>query len=182
MRYAHRLVNENVKHIQEHLIVVILPDSGSRYLSKFYDDKWMRENGFLEPDWSETTLNEILARKTISGLITTCTNDRMTDVISTLKLHDVSQMPALRPDGTLAGLVTEVDLLNHLLTAGHDHVPEETIENVIRPADALFPASALLESALPALADDQIVLVTESDRPVGILTKIDILDFIAQKI
>jgi cystathionine beta-synthase len=182
MRYAHRLVNENGKHIHERLIVVILPDSGSRYLSKFYDDKWMRENGFLEPDWSETTLNEILARKTISGLITTCTNDRMTDVISILKLHDVSQMPALRPDGTLAGLVTEVDLLNHLLTAGHDHVPEETIENVIRPADALFPASALLESALPALADDQIVLVTESDRPVGILTKIDILDFIAQKI
>ena len=182
MRYAHGLVNENEKHIHERLIVVILPDSGSRYLSKFYDDKWMRENGFLEPDWSETTLNEILARKTISGLITTCTNDRMTDVISILKLHDVSQMPALRPDGTLAGLVTEVDLLNHLLTAGHDHVPEETIENVIRPAEALFPASALLESALPALADDQIVLVTESDRPVGILTKIDILDFIAQKI
>ncbi len=182
MHYAHGLVNENEKHIHERLIVVILPDSGSRYLSKFYDDKWMRENGFLEPDWSETTLNEILARKTISGLITTCTNDRMTDVISILKLHDVSQMPALRPDGTLAGLVTEVDLLNHLLTAGHDHVPEETIENVIRPAEALFPASALLESALPALADDQIVLVTESDRPVGILTKIDILDFIAQKI
>ena len=182
MRYANRLVIGNGEHVHEHLIAVILPDSGSRYLSKFYDDKWMRENGYLEPEWSDITLSEILAGKTMTGLITTYTYDRMTDVISVLKEHDVSQMPALRPDGTLAGLVTEVDLLNHMLKAGHDHVPEETIENVIRPADALFPTSAPLESALSALAGDQVVLVTESDRPVGILTKIDILDFIAQKI
>jgi predicted transcriptional regulator len=68
-----------------------------------------------------------------------------------------------------------------MLKARHDHSPDET-ENIIRRADALFPTSAPLESALPALTDDQVVLVTEGDRPIGILTKIDVLDFIAQKI
>jgi cystathionine beta-synthase len=179
---AMHYIDKLTKRAEERLVVVILPDSGSRYLSKFYDDKWMRENGFLEPAWSEAALGEILGAKKLNSLITTRVQDRMTDVISLLKEHDVSQVPVLHPDGHLAGLVAEVDLLTHMLTAPHGHSPDETIENIIRPTDALFPASAPLEAALPSLTDGQVVLVTEGERPVGILTKIDILDFIAQRI
>lgn len=182
VRYVQSLRVENTNQVNERLIVVILPDSGSRYLSKLYDDKWMRENGYLEPEWSQSQLGEILNAKSSDHLITTWVTDRMTDVIAALKEHDVSQMPALYSDGTLAGLVTEVDLLNHLLENSHDHSPEETIESVIRPAETLFPSSTRLDDALPALVSDQAVLVTEDDHPLGILTKIDILDFIAQKI
>ncbi|MBM3180095.1 MAG: cystathionine beta-synthase [Chloroflexi bacterium] len=182
VRYAQSLRIENADQGSERLIVVILPDSGSRYLSKLYDDKWMRENGYLEPEWSGTQLGEILDAKSSSRLITTWVTDRMTDVIASLKEHDVSQMPALYSDGTLAGLVTEVDLLNHMLENGYEHSPDETIESVIRPAETLFPSSTRLDDALPALVSEQAVLVTEDDHPLGILTKIDILDFIAQKI
>lgn len=182
VRYALSLRIENTDQGSEHLIVVILPDSGSRYLSKLYDDKWMRENGYLEPEWGGTQLGEILDAKSSDRLITTWVSDRMTDVIASLKEHDVSQMPALYSDGTLAGLVTEVDLLNHMLENGHEHSPDETIESVIRPAETLFPSSTRLDDALPALISKQAVLVTEDDHPLGILTKIDILDFIAQKI
>jgi cystathionine beta-synthase len=181
MRYGEDLGRGSAE-AKQRLIVVILPDSGSRYLSKFYDDKWMRENGFLEPTWNEAALSEILAAKKVNSLITTHVNDRMTDVISLLRDHDVSQVPVLRTDGRLAGLVTEVDLLQHMLKAGHGHSPDETIEKIIQPAEALLPANARLEAALPAIAEDQVVLVTERDQPVGILTKIDILDFIAQHI
>lgn len=182
VRYAHSLAHQDGTQLDHRLIVVILPDSGSRYLSKFYDDKWMRENGYLEPAWSEAPLGEILAAKKVHRLITTHVNDRMTDVISLLRDHDVSQVPVLYPDGRLAGLVAEVDLLKHMLKAGHGHSPEETIEDIIQPVDALLPASARLDAALPAIAEDQVVLVTEQDQPIGILTKIDILDFIAQRI
>lgn len=182
VRYALSLRIENADQGSERLIVVILPDSGSRYLSKLYDDKWMRENGYLEPEWSGTQLGEILDAKSSDRLITTWVTDRMTDVIASLKEHDVSQMPALYSDGTLAGLVTEVDLLNHMLENGHEHSPDETIESVIRPAETLFPSSTRLDDALSALISKQAVLVTEDDHPLGILTKIDILDFIAQKI
>jgi len=182
VRYAQKLALENKRNIGERLVVVILPDSGSRYLSKIYDDKWMQENGYLESGWSETQLGEILAAKPSDHLITSWITDRMTDVIATLKENDISQIPILYSDGTLAGWVTEVDLLDHMLENGHQHSPEETIEDVIRPANVLFPPSTRLDAALPVLANDQAVLVTENNHPLGILTKIDILDFIAQKI
>ncbi len=73
-------------------------------------------------------------------------------------------------------------MLKHMLKAGHGHLPEETIEDIAQPADTLLPAGAGLQAGLPAIAEDQVVLVREPDQPVGILTKIDILDFIAQRI
>jgi len=182
IRYAQSLVRGNGHSTDERLIVVILPDSGSRYLSKFYDDKWMRENGFLEPEWSKIPLSEILAAKSVKGLITSSTDDSMTDVIALMKKHDISQVPVLRPEGSLAGLLTEVDLLKHMLEAGHDHSPDETISEIIRPTEAVYSTSTPLETALPAFREDRVVLVIESDRPVGILTKIDVLDFIAKHI
>jgi cystathionine beta-synthase len=182
VRYAQKLGGRNGQSSAERLVVVILPDSGSRYLSKFYDDKWMKENGFLEPDWNETPLGEILAAKPSGHLIGSRMGDRMTDVIASLKENDVSQVPVLHADGTLAGIVTEVDLLQHMVSAGHEHSPDETIGEVMRPTEAVYSISTPLESALPAFTADQAVLVTEADRPVGILTKIDILDFIARKI
>jgi cystathionine beta-synthase len=172
----------NGQAASDRLIVVILPDSGSRYLSKIYDDKWMRENGYMDAEWNETPLGAILAAKPSDRLITSWTTDRMTDVITTMKENDISQMPVLYSDGTLAGLVTEVDLLGHLLENSHTHSPDETIEEIIRPAEALFSSSTRLNTALPVLANNQAVLVTEDNHPLGILTKIDILDFIAQKI
>jgi cystathionine beta-synthase len=182
VRYAYSLVPVNGQAASDRLIVVILPDSGTRYLSKIYDDKWMRENGYMDAAWNETPLGAILAAKPSDRLITSWTTDRMTDVITTMKENDISQMPVLYSDGTLAGLVTEVDLLGHLLENGHTHSPDETIEEIIRPAEALFSSSTRLNTALPILASNQAVLVTEDNHPLGILTKIDILDFIAQKI
>jgi cystathionine beta-synthase len=185
VRYAQKLGiqgNGNGHANLERLVVVILPDSGSRYLSKIYDDKWMKENGFLEPEWNETPLGEILSAKPSDRLIASWTSDRMTDVIASLKENDVSQVPVLYPDGTLAGLVTEVELLQHMVNGGHQHTPDETIAELVRPTEAVFSVSTPLENALPALTQDQAVLVTEANRPIGILTKIDILDFISAKI
>ena len=175
VRYAQTLPSDR-------LVVVILPDSGSRYLSKFYDDQWMRENGFLSTEWGESSLGDILAAKPTQGLITTRVNDRMTDVIAQMKLHDISQMPVLYPDGKLGGVVTEVSLLKHMLESNHTHSPEETIGEVVTPTQTVFPVDTPVEAVLPVIMDGQVVLVTEQDHPVGILTKIDVLDYIAQGI
>jgi cystathionine beta-synthase len=166
----------------DRLVVVILPDAGSRYLSKFYDDKWMKENSFLETGWSEIPLFDVLAVKPVQELITVHVNDRMTDVIALLKAHDISQVPVLNQDGSLAGLVSEVDLLKHMLENGHVHSVEETVAEIVSPTQAIFPASAPIDAALPAIMDGQVALVTHENRPVGILTKIDLLDYIAQTI
>lgn len=175
-----------MRYVQElppdRLAVVIFPDSGSRYLSKVFDDNWMRENGFLESAWEATRLSEVLAAKTYPELFAASITDRMVDVIARLKEHDISQMPVLKTDGTLAGLVSEVDLLKHLFEARHTHDPEETIESIIEQSIPVFTANALLEDVLPKFFESPVILVIEEDRPIGILTKIDALDFIAQKI
>ena len=166
----------------DHLVVVILPDSGSRYLSKLYDDKWMRENGFLAAEWSESSLRDVLAVKPVPGLISSQADDRVMEVIATMKSRDISQMPVLNPDGSLAGLVAEVDLLKHMLENDHVHSADETIVGIVQPAQAVFPADTPIEAVLAAIMEGLVVLVTEDDQPIGILTKIDVLDFIARGI
>jgi predicted transcriptional regulator len=139
------------------------------------NDKWMKENGFLEPEWNETPLGEILAAKPSDRLIASWTSDRMTDVIARMKERDISQMPVLNADGTLAGLVSEVDLLKHLLEAGHTHKPEETIESIVEPSIPVF-TSTLLEDV--CLLNSQSSCHKEDCHD---LTKIDVLDFMARR-
>jgi cystathionine beta-synthase len=165
----------------ERLVVVVLPDSGSRYLSKVFDDKWMRENGFLEINWGEVSLQELLETKSGPGLVCAPMDMPMRELIEQMKEYDISQVPALHADGTLAGIVTEVDLLEHMLDAGHDHSEIETISAIAQPAEAVFSVSASLEDTLPAVMEGNVILVTEGDHPVGILTKIDMLDFLTGK-
>lgn len=175
-----------MRYVQElppgRLAVVIFPDSGSRYLSKVFDDKWMRENGFLESAWDATSLNDVLADKTHKELLTAKVSDRMTDIIARMKEHDVSQMPVLHQDGTLAGLVSEVDLLKHMLEAGHTHEPDETIESIVQPNIPVFASNVFLNDVLPMFFHSPVVLVTDGENPIGILTKIDLLDFMSKRI
>jgi cystathionine beta-synthase len=173
MRYA-----ANLDH--DRLVVVILPDSGSRYLSKLYDDKWMRENGFLAAEWCEASLGEILAAKLHPDLISAHPDDRLRDVIASMKTHGISQMPVVNADESLAGMVSEIDLLKHLVEEDHVHPENETITEIMQPARNVYPSDASVELTLPAIMDNQAVLVTEDHHPVGILTKNDILDYIAQ--
>ncbi|MCK6584625.1 MAG: cystathionine beta-synthase [Anaerolineales bacterium] len=175
MRYVQELPSDR-------LAVVIFPDSGSRYLSKVFDDKWMRENGFLESEWDTIRLSEVLAVKTHPELFTASITDRMVNVIARLKDHGISQMPVLKADGTLAGLVSEVDLFKHVFETRHTHEPEETIESIVELSIPVFTSDAFLEDVLPKFFESPVVLVTEEERPVGILTKIDVLDFIARRI
>jgi cystathionine beta-synthase len=166
----------------DRLVVIILPDTGSRYLSKFYDDKWMRENGFLETTWSEVTLREVLATKSSRQLITANLDDPINQIIATMKARDISQVPVLARDGTLAGLVTEVDLLKHMLEIDHPLSGDDAVEPVVQTPEAVYPASASLEEVMPEIVDGDVILITEADRPSGILTKIDILDFLSQEL
>ena len=174
VRYAQQLHPER-------LVVVVLPDSGSRYLSKVFDDKWMRENGFLDIEWGEVSLQELLEAKTGPSLICTSLETPMTEVINQMKEYDIYKIHILIPDGSLAGMVTEVDLLKHMLEAGHEHSEVEAIATIAQPAEAVFPIYTSLEDALPAVMEGNVILVTEGDHPAGILTKIDMLDFIAGK-
>jgi cystathionine beta-synthase len=166
----------------EAVMVVILPDSGSRYLSKVFNDDWMRENGFLEQSWMDVRASDILARKGDGRVITAQPTDRMRDVVRQLKEHNISQMPVVDDDGRLQGIVTEIDLLNHMLLADHQHDAEETIESILdRNVPAVGPNSRL-ETLMAMFSNRAAVVIATNDRVVGILTKIDILDYLSSQV
>ncbi|MBM2850631.1 MAG: cbs [Anaerolineales bacterium] len=162
----------------ERLVVVILPDSGSRYLSKVFDDDWMRENGFLESAWAGATAADVLATKKLRDLITAQPTDKVSAVIEKMKLHDISQMPVLSPEGSLAGMVTEVDLLNYLVL-GDKHTPDQPVVELVRTDVATLGPDAPLESLMSVFVNRQVAVVMDGGRAVSILTKIDILDYLA---
>lgn len=166
----------------DRLIVVIFPDSGYRYLSKFYDNKWMRENGFLEMEFGEVTLGDLLLAKPNKTLLTAALGDSMRKVMTTMRQNAISQMPVVGADGMLAGTIEEVDLLNHVLDSEHDHSQDESIDGLLQNARAVFPPDTSLNEAMPMLTDGYALILAEQGRPTGILTKIDVLDYVAGKI
>ncbi len=162
--------------------VVLLPDSGDRYLSKLFDDNWMRENGFLSNGWSGNHVADLLNRSDRIDLVTAHSDDRMTAVIALLKEYDISQVPVIDAQGQLAGIVTEVDLLEHLLHGGHEHDPAETIAPIVNPNVVTVDTTASLESVLTNFERGKVVIVVDGDKPIGILTKIDLIDLMARQI
>jgi cystathionine beta-synthase len=165
----------------EQLVVVVFPDAGARYLSKFYDNKWMRENGFLELEFGEVTLGDLLISKSDKSLYTATLGDPMRDVMAVMREHSISQMPVVGADNALVGLIDEVDLLNHMLE--HEgHSQDEAVDGLVQNARAVFPPESTLDECMPSLTEGFALLVVEGGQPVGILTKIDVLDYVAGKI
>ena len=157
-------------------VVVILPDGAAKYLSKIFDDAWMKENGFLEPEYGGTVADVLGTR---SGAVWSVSGDaRVREVIDLLRQHQISQMPVME-DGRLKGVVSEVELLNALVSGGtNDDTPVSELAGtefaVLEPTN-----SAALLSDL--FAQGKTVIVQDGPRYVGILTKIDLIDFIARR-
>ena len=165
----------------ERLPVVIFPDSGARYLSKFYDDKWMREFGFLSTELGETTLGDLLRAKPNKALHVSTLGDSIRNVVTTMHQNGISQTPVVGLGGELVGMIEEVDLLNHMLEK-HNHSHEEPIDSLVQNAGAVFPPDTSIEETMPSLTAGYALIVIENSKPIGILTKIDVLDYVAGKI
>jgi cystathionine beta-synthase len=159
-------------------ILTIMPDSGSRYLSKVYNDNWMREGGYLDADLGEATVADILAHKS-GGLVHALPANSIESVISLMKEHGISQLPVL-DDGRVSGMISELDLLKALLEKRAD------VTDPIR--DFLDFNFALVESTNRSgllsqlFAQGKVVLVEHQGRILGIVTKIDFIDWISSRL
>lgn len=157
-------------------VAVILPDSGSRYLSKVFSDDWMREHGLLEREMG--TVAELLAFKD-GGVITATPTETVADVIARMKQYDISQLPVVE-SGRLVGLVGEVDLVNYLLEEGHS--TEDAIAMLIEPAPPVVTTETPVEDLAALFAMANAAVVIGHGSVVGILTKIDLIDHLARRV
>jgi cystathionine beta-synthase len=103
----------------------------------------------------------------------------MNDVVALMKKFDISQLPVVAKDGALVGIVSEIDLLNHLLTSDHKHEAEETIDAIIHKEVATVTLETPLEVLMTIFVTGQVAIVTDDRKPVGIITKIDLLDYLS---
>jgi len=164
---------------EDRLVVVLLPDSGARYLSKIFDDDWMREHGFLEFDRRRATALQVAQARGLPSLVTASPDDRLSDVVARMRSFAVSQLPVVDGRGGLLGLVSEVDLLRHMAASGPeaaDHRVGEVASRDVRAYAADTPFAELLPDLMSAKA---VVLIDVIGQPCGILTMIDAVEFLA---
>lgn len=160
-------------------IITILPDSGTRYLSKFYNDEWMRDNGFLEEKVERGTVRDLLKGR--RPVIVAQATDRVSQVINKMKKNDISQLPVLSK-GKMLGIVTEVDLLKYMVTGRHrlnDSIKSLVETNYLKAS----PGTALsdLSQKFSATESNVAMVLDNGEKVVGIITKIDIIDYLAKR-
>lgn len=163
------------EHPEARTILVLLPDSGSRYLAKVFDDEWLRANSMLDEEDRQGRVRDLLARKPQS-LIVASPLDSVQDIVALMKRHGVSQIP-LTEAGRISGLITEVRLLKVLLDdpTALDRPVKELAENTYEVVGPDAPVSRLSQ----IFSDGKIALVQENDKTVALVTKIDLIDYLA---
>ena len=154
--------------------VVLLPDSVRNYMTKFMDERWMRENGFTEQRWETSSVGELLRRMPERRLLTATSADTVADSVMCMKEAGVSQLPVI-DEGRLVGIVTESDLLGRLVQ-GQASLSSAIAEVMFRNVDTIHEhddAGTLLE----LFARDEVgIVVDDADHLKGIVTKMDLVE------
>jgi len=158
-------------------IVVLICDSAAKYLSKIFNDDWMRENGFLEETPGLGTVGDLLANKP-EEVITARSTDKVRDVIARMKAHGISQLPVV-DEHRLVGAVAEIDLLRYLVSG--EHSLDSPIGPLVESEYATVSAQTKIEQLEDILESARMVIVIEGADVVGVITKIDLIDFLARR-
>ncbi|HVH21731.1 MAG TPA: cystathionine beta-synthase [Pseudonocardia sp.] len=165
------------------VVVVLLPDSGRGYLSKIFNDEWMQSYGFLRTNGGRT-VGDVLHAKAgdLPALVHTHPTETLRDAIEILREYHVSQMPVVNAEppvmsGEVAGAVSERDLLEALFT-GRAHLAD-SVSAHMSPGLPLVGSGEPISTARHELEHSDAVLVVEDGKPVGVLTRADLLAFLA---
>jgi cystathionine beta-synthase len=159
-------------------VLVFLCDGGQKYVSKIFNDDWMRENGFLEEEPGIGTVADILHMRGKRKIVTTHPTAKVKDVIATLKQLGISQLPVVEK-GRLRGVVGEVDLLRHLVSG--QKTLSSSIAGLVESDYATVTPDTKIELLQGVLSDARAAIVMDGDTVVGIVTKIDMIDYLAKK-
>ncbi|MFN8594528.1 MAG: cystathionine beta-synthase [Thermomicrobiales bacterium] len=179
----------------EALVVVLLPDSGRGYLSKIYNDDWMRENGFLSRFTQPARIGTVVAERTgeTPRVVAIGCDQTVAEAIELLREHDISQLPVVRTGTPLvagngdrtrvevqsvAGSVQERGLLDHLFR--HPEVLSAKVSTIMDGPFPLVDANEEVERVVPMLASGApAVLVQRDGAIIGVVTRADVLEYVA---
>jgi cystathionine beta-synthase len=172
----------------EATILTMIPDSGRSYMSKFYDDNWMLEHGFVERRIPPPTVSELLRSKRIEetevpALVTIAAHQKVGEAIDVMQRYSISQLPVVR-DGELGSLADVIgslqdrDLLDRVFK--NPDALHENVAAAMQPPLAAVEADQTLDEVFSTLTGrTNAVVVADAGKPVGVLTRSDLLEFLA---
>jgi len=172
----------------EATVVTLIPDSGRGYLSKLYDDNWLMEHGFLERAAPAPTIEEVLAFKRqeepdMPVLVTVESHQKVGEAIDLMQRYSISQIPVVRREGAesladLVGSIRERGLFERVFRS-----PEALGDEVAAAMEPPLPAVEIDESVDTVFADlsagNPAVVVSRGGKPVGVLSRADLLEYLA---
>jgi len=162
----------------EAVVVVLLPDSGARYLSKVFNDDWLRENGFHAGERADGYVRDLLSARGHRPVVAVAPDTPIADAVARLKADGISQMPVVDAAGAVRGAVSEVDLLAHLLDTGREASADDPVERLMTNRVAVVEPGTTLAVLGRIFGDTELVVVREEGRVSAVLTKIDLIDFL----
>jgi cystathionine beta-synthase len=160
-------------------VITLLPDSATRYTTKFLSDAWMKDHGFLGGDRDLGHVEEILAAMPKRPIITAGPDKTVGTIIAMFKEHGISQVPIVDGSGNPTGMVHEVDVLRGLqdgkVTAA------SAVKAISHPIGGLIYPKARIEELFRIFETDQVGVVVDNNKIVGIVSKIDVLEFMSKR-
>ena len=163
-------------------VVVPLPDGGRSYVSKFFSDEWMRDNGFPvngEGPVSAATVKDVIGKRR-GEVITARRTDKVEAVVKRMRDNDISQMPVVDDAGRALGMIHEYDLLNFLIEGKHRL--SEVVDPLVQPIQGVVAADTPLTRLREIFNDDNVAVVKDGEKVTGILTKIDLIEFLGERL
>jgi cystathionine beta-synthase len=165
-------------------IVVLLPDSGRQYMSKLYSETWMLQHGMLERP-EVVRVEEVLSAKSgeIPPLITVNAHDKVRQAVERLQEHGISQAPVVREESTdvsqFVGSIRDRELLERVFR-DPDALQSDVAEAMAAPIP-MVEWDAPVEIAFDELERSPAVVVTKAGQALGVLTRSDLLEFLARQ-
>ena len=154
-------------------------DTGNRYLSKMYNDFWMRDQGFLETE-QHGDLRDLIARPYHShDTVTIGPDEPLANAYKRMKLYDVSQLPVIASDGRLVGILDESDLL--LAVAESADRFDEPVSKAMVQELTEIAVNAPVADLLPIFDRDFVAIVKDGDAFLGLITRVDLLNYLRRK-
>ena len=137
----------------------------------------MKDMGYIE-EKGPGSVRDVLKGRT-QKLITGVKGEKIGEVIETMKKHGISQMPILAADATTIGMIHEYDLLNGLI--GGNYKLHDTIDALVSPLQGVVTMDTTIPQLRAVFAQDNVAVVREGQKIVAILTKIDLIEFLAER-
>ena len=164
----------------EKTVLVILPDGGRPYLSKVFNDDWMLVHGMFDDAARPPTAGELVAARSgdVPALLSVAPDQPVADAIALLQRFGVSQLPVIGDAGDVQGSVHERTLLDRAMRDGRGALEAPASELMGEPLPVV-QASRRLDDVYHDLQSSPAVLVSDGNTPIGVLTRADVLEWLA---